>query len=106
MDQQKWLLVRRNFEGTEDLADGYYRLRELDGDYQLAYLIAGPCGDKVPHPAVTLEQEGKQVRPIRLLDLEVTPILNLAAETGDSEQIEALTDRLLDRFIKMKKLVL
>ena len=27
MDQQKWLLVKANFDGTEDLADGYYRLR-------------------------------------------------------------------------------
>ena len=50
MDQQKWLLVKANFDGTEDLADGYYRLREVDGGYQLAYLVAGPCGDKIRIP--------------------------------------------------------
>ena len=68
MDQQKWLLVKANFDGTEDLADGYYRLREVDGGYQLVYLVAGPCGDKNPHPEITLRQEGNQVpnfEPIR-----------------------------------------
>lgn len=105
MDQQKWLLVKANFEGTEDLADGYYRLREVDGGYQLAYLVAGPCGDKNPHPEITLLQEGNQVRPIRLRDVETTPILNLS-EKEDSNMIEELTDQLLNRFIKIKKLSL
>ncbi|MBU5359854.1 hypothetical protein KQI58_02030 [Enterococcus raffinosus] len=105
MDQQKWLLVKANFEGTEDLADGYYRLREIEDGYQLAYLVAGPCGDKNPHPEITLLQEGNQVRPIRLRDVETTPILNLS-EKEDSNMVEELTDQLLNRFIKIKKLSL
>lgn len=105
MDQQKWLLVKANFEGTEDLTDGYYRLREIEDGYQLAYLVAGPCGDKNPHPEITLLQEGNQVRPIRLRDVETTPILNLS-EKEDSNTIEELTDQLLNRFIKIKKLSL
>lgn len=104
MDQQKWLQVKANFEGTEDLADGYYRLREIDGGYQLAYLVAGPCGDKNPHPEVTLHQEGNQVQPIRLRDVEATPILNLSLANGDQERIEQLTDQLLDRFLTAKKI--
>ena len=103
MDQQKWLLVKANFDGTEDLADGYYRLREVDGGYQLAYLVAGPCGDKNPHPEITLRQEGNQVRPIRLRDTEPSPILNLS-EKEDATAIEELTDQLLNRFIRIKKL--
>lgn len=105
MDQKKWLLVKANFEGTEDLADGYYRLREIEGGYQLAYLVAGPCGDKNPHPEITLRQEGNQVQPIRLRDLEATPILNLS-EKDDLDRIEALTEQLLNRFIAVKKLSL
>ena len=105
MDQRKWLLIKANFDGTEDLADGYYRLREIDGGYQLAFLVAGPCGDKIPHPEVTLRLEGNQMQPIRLRDLEATPILNLLKE-NDLERIEALTDQLLNRFIKAKKLSL
>lgn len=105
MDQQKWTLVKANFDGTEDLADGYYRLREIDGGYQFAYLVAGPCGDKNPHPEVTLRQEGNQVQPIRLRDLEVTPILNLT-EDNDLDKIEELTNQLLDRFMKQKNLSL
>lgn len=104
MDQEKWLLVKENFAGTEDLADGYYRLREIDDGYQLGYFVAGPCGDKNPHPEVTLRLEGDLVQPIRLRDLEVNPILNLAKENGDLEQIEGLTDQLLDRFIAAKKI--
>ncbi|MGJ0705121.1 hypothetical protein [Enterococcus avium] len=103
MDQQKWLLVKANFDGTEDLADGYYRLREVDGGYQLAYLVAGPCGDKNPHPEITLRQEGNHVRPIRLRDTETSPILNLS-EKEDATAIEELTDQLLNRFIRIKKL--
>ena len=106
MDQQKWLLVKANYEGTEDLADGYYRVRPSEDGYQMAYLAAGPCGDKIPHPEVTLRQEGNRVQPIRLRDLEVTPILNLSEEKGDLNQIEELTDQLLDRFIKIKNLSL
>lgn len=106
MDQQKWLLVKANFTGTEDLADGYYRLRAIEGGYQLAFLAAGPCGDKIPHPEITLKQEGNYVQPIRLRDLETNPILNLSKETGDADKIEELTDQLLDRFIKIKNLSL
>lgn len=106
MDQQKWLLVEANFEGTEDLSDGYYRLRKIDNGYQLAFLKAGPCGDKIPHPEVTLVQDGNQLQPIRLRDLEVTPILNLSKGNGDTDKIEVLTNQLLDRFIRIKNLSL
>ncbi|MGG5370453.1 hypothetical protein [Enterococcus sp. AZ196] len=105
MDQQKWLLVKKNFDGTEDLADGYYRLREIEGGYQIAYLVAGPCGDKNPHPEVTLKQEKEQVQPLRLQDLEVTPILNLSKDDAP-DKLEELTDQLLDRFIRIKNLSL
>lgn len=102
MDQQKWALVKANYDGTEDLADGYYRLREIEDGYQLAYLAAGPCGEKVPHPEVTLRQVDDQVEPIRLRDLEETPILNLTQ--ADSAKIEELTEQLLERFIMKKNL--
>ena len=103
MDQQKWLLVKANFDGTEDLADGYYRLREVDGGYQLVYLVAGPCGDKNPHPESTLRQEGHQGRPIRGRDTETSPMWTLS-ENEDATTIEELTDQLLNRFIRIKKL--
>lgn len=105
MNQQKWLVVKANFEGTEDLADGYYRLREVEEGYHLAYLVAGPCGDKNPHPEITLRQEGNLVRPIRLRDVEATPILNLS-EKDDADRLDILTDQLLNRFIEAKKLSL
>ncbi|MGL9726940.1 hypothetical protein [Enterococcus sp. DIV0756] len=105
MNQQKWLVVKANFEGTEDLADGYYRLREVEEGYQLAYLVAGPCGDKNPHPEITLRQEGNLVRPIRLRDVEATPILTLS-EKDDADRLDVLTDQLLNRFIEAKKLSL
>lgn len=105
MNQQKWLVVKANFEGTEDLADGYYRLREVEEGYQLAYLVAGPCGDKNPHPEITLRQEGNLARPIRLRDVEATPILTLS-EKDDADRLDVLTDQLLNRFIEAKKLSL
>jgi len=105
MNQQKWQLIKANFDGTEALSDGYYRIREVDGGYQFAYLVAGPCGDKNPHPEVTLHQKGNLVRPIRLRDWEETPILNLSEE-NDLDKLEALTDQLLDRFIRIKNLSL
>lgn len=103
MDQQKWRLVKAHFEGTEDLADGYYRLQAIEGGYQLAYFVAGPCGDKTPHPEVTLQQVGEGIQPVSLRDWEVTPLLNLSKE-HDLPQLEALTDQLLDRFIQIKQL--
>ncbi|MDT2702425.1 hypothetical protein [Enterococcus dongliensis] len=105
MDQQKWSVVKANFIGTEDLTDGYYRLRETEEGYQLAYLIAGPCGDKIPHPEVTLQKVADQIEPIHLRDLEETPILNLTQAT-DAEKIEELTDQLLERFLMRKNLSL
>lgn len=104
MNQEKWLLVKGNFEGTEELADGYYRLRPIEGGYEFAYLVAGPCGDKISHPTIKLRVEGNYTQPIALRDLEVSPILNLTEAGGDLEQIQQQTDQLLDRFIKIKKL--
>ena len=104
MNQEKWRLVKGNFEGTEDLTDGYYRLRPIEEGYEFAYLVAGPCGDKIPHPAIKLREEGNYIQPIALRDLEVSPILNLTTAAGDQEQIEQQADQLLNRFIKIKKL--
>lgn len=104
MNQEKWLLVKENFEGTEDLTDGYYRLRSIEEGYEFAYLVAGPCGDKIPHPTIKLRKEGTHIQPIALRDLEKTPILNLTEVEGDRKKIEEQTEQLLDRFIKIKKL--
>ncbi|WP_427813339.1 hypothetical protein ACQKTA_07575 [Enterococcus sp. 22-H-5-01] len=104
MNQQKWYEVKISFDGLEELSDGYYRIRKIETGYQLAYLIAGPCGDKVIHPEITLKYQDDQLQPVSLLDLDSTPIRRLSKENGDYEALEQATDQLLDRFLAIKKL--
>lgn len=73
------------------IGDGYYRLRQLDnGDYEFAFLLAGPCGDTTIHPQITLDATGDHILPIKLLDLGVSPTLRLGGEQHSTQLNQAL----------------
>lgn len=78
--------------------DGYYRLRDIgENQFEMAFLEAGPCGDTTVHPQITIELDKDELRPIKLLDMAVSPTLRLNQEEHPAELKEALA-RLMQRF--------
>lgn len=102
MDQKKWQLVYQNYQETEYLTDGYYRLRETADGYKLAFLTAGFCGEKVIHPELTIQLIKGQAVPIALLDLGATPIKRL--DQTNQAELEQAAEALLQKFCQAKKL--
>lgn len=94
--------LQKHFNGEKKFVqDGYYRLRDIGNDqYELAYLEAGPCGDTTVHPQITIEVTEKEILPLKLLDMAVSPTLRLTKEEHPSELAEAL-ERLVQRFYQV-----
>ncbi|MBV7391304.1 hypothetical protein [Enterococcus alishanensis] len=102
MNQEKWQMVLANFDELSFIDTGFYRIRETENGYKIAYLAPGPCGEKVQNPEITLEKNSDGVNPVSLIDLESTPIVRLQA--ADQEQLLVATDALLDKFLQAKAL--
>ncbi|WP_321386817.1 hypothetical protein [uncultured Enterococcus sp.] len=78
--------------------DGYYRLRDIENNqFELAFLEAGPCGDTTIHPQITIERFEDELRPLKLLDMAVSPTLRLTYEEHPVELNNEL-EHLVQRF--------
>lgn len=101
-DQEKWQKVSTSFGIKDAIGNGYYRVRQkAENLYDFAYLVPNPCGDTNPHPQITVEIIAGRAVPIRLLDVEASPLRMLTAI--DQQELQAAFSELLDRFLAAKK---
>lgn len=81
----------------------YYRFRKLDDThYELARLVAGPCGDFTYHPKITVTVQNELFVPISYFDNEETPIKQLTRDDDESFLDQAFVN-LLDSFLQAKQ---
>lgn len=104
MDRKEKLLYLMTIfdENKRFIQDGYYRIRSLDTDtIELAYLIAGACGESVVHPQITIFMDETQVIGTKLIDMQVSPPLFLHRDTSNACQIDAALDQLIEKFVQI-----
>lgn len=99
MNRQDFDTFQQHFTSDKKFfKDGYYRLKDIgENQFEMAFLEAGPCGDTTVHPQITIELDEEELRPIKLLDMAVSPTLRLNQEEHPTELKEAL-DGLVQRF--------
>ncbi|MFD2307949.1 hypothetical protein [Enterococcus termitis] len=80
--------------------DGYYRIRRLDKEtVELAFLIAGPCGDTVAHPQITVSLTESQAIGTKLIDMHATPPLFLSRDSSTEQELDRALDKLIEKFL-------
>ncbi|MBO0471305.1 hypothetical protein JZO66_12170 [Enterococcus sp. DIV0242_7C1] len=96
-------LVSYFSEDKTFIHDGYYRIRILDKEtIELAFLVAGPCGDTLVHPQITVTLTESSALAIKLIDMYVTPPLFLTREESNKQEIDQQLDKLIEKFINIK----
>lgn len=79
--------------------DGYYRLRTLDEHTkELAYLLSDPCGGSIVHPQITLEKQGDEFIPTKLIDLQTTPVQNMIRDLENAAYLDQALQTLVAKF--------
>ena len=98
--QQLDKLLTAFTEEKRFISDGYYRIRTIDQDtLELAFLLAGPCGDSVVHPQITLSINGEQVVGTKLIDMYSSPQSFMHRDEENSQQIDKALDELIEKFL-------
>ncbi|ALS02824.1 hypothetical protein ATZ33_16005 [Enterococcus silesiacus] len=88
-------------EDKRFIKDGYYRIRTIDeGTIELAYLIAGPCGESLPHPQITVALDDTQATGIKLIDMVSSPPLFLSRDDVNAVEIDCALDMLIEKFLQ------
>lgn len=83
------------------IKDGYYRLRTLDErTIELAYLIAGPCGESTVHPQITVALDDTRATGIKLIDMASSPPLFLSRDEVNAAKIDCALDQLIEKFLQ------
>lgn len=83
--------------------DGYYRIRIFDKEtIELAFLVAGPCGDTLVHPQITVTLTESSALAIKMIDTYVTPPLFLKREESNQQEIDQKLDKLIEKFLNIK----
>lgn len=86
-------------EKKKFIIDGYYRLRTIDDDtIELAYLVAGPCGDSIAHPQITVSLIKSAPIGTKLIDMYSSPPLFLTRNDDNSAEIDLALDTLIEKF--------
>ncbi|EOL48999.1 hypothetical protein [Enterococcus caccae] len=87
-------------EEKKFILDGYYRIRTINEDtIELAYLIAGPCGESIVHPQITVSLATKPFPiAIKLIDMVPSPPLFLIRDTNNMDEIDLALDALIEKF--------
>lgn len=80
----------------------YYRFRNQGENYELARLVAGPCGDFTYHPKITVKVENELFVPMAYFDNEQTPVKQLT-RSEDETFLDQEFVALLDAFLQAKK---
>ncbi|WP_207694731.1 hypothetical protein DOK67_0000537 [Enterococcus sp. DIV0212c] len=82
------------------MTDGYYRIRTINEDtVELAFLVAGSCGETLVHPQITVSlTESKQALGIKLIDMYTTPPLFLHRNNHTAHEIDKALDHLIEKF--------
>lgn len=83
--------------------DGYYRLRKIDDfTLEIAFLVAGPCGETIVHPQITVSLTHSKAIGTKLIDLETTPPTILHRTASTSHEIDVALDNLIEKFLSIK----
>ncbi|MTD38282.1 hypothetical protein GIX45_06535 [Erwinia sp. CPCC 100877] len=100
-------ILTKNFTDEKKfMKDGYYRLKTIDETtIEFAFLIAGPCGETLVHPQITVSLNHKQEEAIgiKLIDLHASPPRFLTRDAANEEEIDAALDELIERFWNRNK---
>jgi hypothetical protein len=95
-------ILAKNFTDEKKfMRDGYYRLRTIDETtIELAFLVAGPCGETLVHPQITVSLNHHQEKAIgiKLMDLQSTPPRFLTRNAANEAEIDAALDELIEKF--------
>ncbi|WP_086314250.1 hypothetical protein A5821_001858 [Enterococcus sp. 7F3_DIV0205] len=91
-------------EEKKFIIDGYYRIRTIDDHtVEFAYLIAGPCGDTIAHPQITVSLNKTKLIGTKLIDMYSSPPLFLDRDTLNAHEIDSALDNLIEKFIQAAK---
>ncbi|OTN88330.1 hypothetical protein A5819_000783 [Enterococcus sp. 7E2_DIV0204] len=81
------------------IIDGYYRLRTIDDDtIELAYLVAGPCGDSIAHPKIIVSLIKSAPIGTKFIDMHSSPPLLLTRNDDNTAEIDRALDTLIQKF--------
>lgn len=84
--------------------DGFYRIRTIDENtVELAYLIAGPCGESIVHPQITVSLKQNQAIGISLIDMDSSPPSFLHRDSNNAHEIDTTLDLLIEKFLQTAK---
>lgn len=82
------------------MKDGYYRIRTLnEHELELAYLVAGSCGEAIVHPQITVFLEETQVIATKLIDMHACPPLFLTRDADNAHTLDLALDNLIKKFL-------
>ncbi|GGD05016.1 hypothetical protein [Enterococcus wangshanyuanii] len=96
-------LVSYFSEDKKFIHDGYYRIRVFDKEtIELAFLVAGPCGDSLVHPQITVSLTESSAIAIKMIDMYATPPLFLDREESNKQKIDQELDKLIEKFLNIK----
>ncbi|MBO0438816.1 hypothetical protein JZO69_00370 [Enterococcus sp. DIV0869a] len=82
------------------ITDGYYRIRTInENTVELAFLVAGSCGETLVHPQITVSlTESPQAIGIKLIDMYSIPPLFLHRNDHTAHEIDTALDHLIEKF--------
>lgn len=104
MSQGQWQVIKDNFGEKEFIDGNYYRLRQKEnGQYELAIIQGGVCGESIYHPRIILKEQDNLLTPVSLYDNYETPVISLSYEDDPERLIEAMQN-LIQQFVSVKEL--
>lgn len=102
---QELMQLQTHFSSDKTFyTDGYYQIKPITAtETSLSFFVGGPCGEMIPHPTIQLEKTNEHWVPVKLRDLEVTPIQMITRSTETAEQLDQALTQLIEKFKTAKK---
>lgn len=86
------------------MGDGYYRIRTLDDNIlEMAFLVAGPCGETLVHPQITVSLTPTSAICTKLIDMATSPPKFIYRDSLNSGEMDYALDTLIQQFILVKQ---
>ncbi|MEI5994534.1 hypothetical protein [Candidatus Enterococcus mansonii] len=92
--------LKHSFSDEKKFVDtGYYRIRTLDEQsIEMAYLVAGSCGETIVHPQITILFDEHKTIGITLIDMLASPPKFLHRDLTNEQEIDLELDALIEKF--------
>lgn len=99
-------LIIKNFGNeAEFIEDGYYRIRSLDDStWELAFLVAGHCGERLVHPKIQCTLTNSALVGKSLMDMAETPTVHIVRTAETSDLLDNELKKLIAKFLQAKNL--